>query len=229
MRLTGRNVGRGSGECVLNLSAVEGASGNELGNTLVELCKVCGKPGAFLQVGTVSKFVDRVPDISGVEVGGLCMHEKRISETYLVSDDSSGSRVKISHFQVSADVCSISILREKAIAVAVEAGVQDDTLYDIQIAVGEALANAFKHGSPRKDASRIEVCCIICPRAFAVEVRDEGPPFNPDFALLLDPESMREHGMGIYIMREAMDVVEIKTNLPGNRVRMIKWLCRDSL
>lgn len=228
MRLTGREIRRGSGEFVLSLSAVEGVSGNELGKALVRVCRVCGKPGAFLQVGTVSKHVDRIPTVSGAEVGGLCMHEEQISEVHLFSDDGSAGRVRISRFQVSGDVCAISILRDKAVAVAVEAGVRGDTLCDIQIAVGEALANAFKHGSPQKGSSRIEMCCITCPRAFAVEVRDEGPPFNPDFVMPLDPESMREHGMGIYIMREAMDVVEIETDLPGNRVRMIKWLHRNS-
>jgi hypothetical protein len=35
---------------------------------------------------------------------------------------------------------------------------------------------------------------------------------------------MRDHGMGIYLMRHAMDVVEFACNCPGNRVSMLKWL-----
>lgn len=132
--------------------------------------------------------------------------------------------IQIAEFRVPSDARAVSELREKAIGAALQAGAQGDVLCDIQIAVGEALTNAYKHGSPHKGKSEIIMTCVACARAFAVEVLDEGPPFDPNSAALPDLEKMRENGMGIYLMREAMDVVEIESNLPGNRVRMIKWL-----
>jgi anti-sigma regulatory factor (Ser/Thr protein kinase) len=65
---------------------------------------------------------------------------------------------------------------------------------------------------------------MSCPESLAVEVRDEGPPFDADAVDDPDPAKMRDHGMGIYLMRQAMDVVEFRSGCPGNMVRMIKWL-----
>ncbi len=98
------------------------------------------------------------------------------------------------------------------------------TLCDVQIAVGEALTNAYKHGSPRKGVSQIQMRCMSCPAAIVFEVQDEGSPFDPNGTCLPEPHKMRDHGIVIYLMREAMDVVEFESDCPGNRVRMIKWL-----
>lgn len=99
---------------------------------------------------------------------------------------------------------------------------------DIKIAVGEALTNAYRHGSPKKGVSRIEVRCMTCSAAFVVEIQDEGPSFNPDDTPDPDPRKLKDHGMGIYLMREAMDVVEFSSTGSGNVVRMVKWLeCDD--
>jgi len=131
---------------------------------------------------------------------------------------------KTSEYDVVSDPAAVSRLREKVTQAAVEAGACGEALCDIQIAVGEALANAYKHGSPHKGVSRIQLRCMSCPAAMVVEVCDEGSPFDPESASRPQPLKMREHGMGIYLMREAMDVVEFECGQPGNTVRMIKWL-----
>ncbi len=134
-------------------------------------------------------------------------------------------QMRVAEFLVPSDARVISTLRYNAAIVASQAGATADILRDIEIAVGEALTNAYKHGSPEKGCSLILMKCAACDRAFAVEIRDEGSPFDPSFVAEPDPHSMREDGMGIYLMRCVMDVVEIECGLPGNRVRMIKWFC----
>lgn len=122
----------------------------------------------------------------------------------------------------------ISVLREKITSAAEAAGANGDALCDIKIAVGEALTNAYRHGSPEKGTSKIEVRCMTCSAAFVVEIQDEGGAFNPNDTPEPDPKKLKDHGMGIYLMREAMDVVEFSTNQTGNLVRMVKWLeCQD--
>lgn len=134
-------------------------------------------------------------------------------------------QMRVAEFLVPSDARVISTLRYNAAIVASQAGATADILRDIEIAVGEALSNAYKHGSPEKGCSLILMKCAACDRAFAVEIRDEGSPFDPRFVTEPDPHSLREDGLGIYLMHSVMDVVEIECGLPGNRVRMIKWFC----
>ncbi len=124
----------------------------------------------------------------------------------------------------ASDAALIHVLRDRVTVAAEEAGAQDETLCDIKIAVGEALSNAYRHGSPVKGSNKIIVRCMTCSAAVVIEVEDEGQPFNPGDTPEPDPRKLKDHGMGIYLMRQAMDVVEFASNCPGNRVRIVKWL-----
>ena len=62
---------------------------------------------------------------------------------------------------------------------------QHDAMCDIQIAVGEALTNAYRHGSPEKGKSRIGLKCSVCDKVIVLEVQDEGEPF--DSGAVADP------------------------------------------
>ncbi|MDQ2857125.1 MAG: ATP-binding protein [Candidatus Eremiobacteraeota bacterium] len=91
-----------------------------------------------------------------------------------------------------------------------------DALYDIELAVGEALANAVEHG--HRDGSYISVTCESRDDAFQVTVRDGGMGFDPVDYLLAGPCSDRGYGIGI--MRSAMDSVEFLSG--GTAVTMLK-------
>ncbi len=135
-----------------------------------------------------------------------------------------GQQWRVQEFAVESHPSVVSDLRGKAISAAHAAGARDSALCDIQIAVGEALANAYRHGSPKKPENKIRMRCMTCQRAVVVEISDEGERFDFESCSEPDFEQMRDHGMGIYLMRQAMDIVEFCCDCPGNRVRMIKWL-----
>ena len=118
----------------------------------------------------------------------------------------------------------IPVWRNKVAQAARKAGADNTQLCDVKIAVGEALTNAYKHGSPDKKHNLINVSCSASPEELVVEVQDEGEPFDPDAIGPPDPQVMQDHGMGIYLMRQAMDVVEFFSDCPGNTIRMTKWL-----
>ncbi|MCL5105008.1 MAG: ATP-binding protein [Armatimonadetes bacterium] len=145
-----------------------------------------------------------------------------ISQLKLLDHPSSGWGIE--EHQAASDPSVIAVLRNVVNDTAREAGAGPDDICDIQIAVGEALANAYRHGSPVKGESRITLRCMVCAQAVIVEIEDEGAPFCPDSISEPDPNELRDHGMGIYLMRQAMDVVQFFCNCPGNRVRMVKWL-----
>ena len=198
---------------------------------LLEARRLCEAAGVALAVGAVSKCAARVLKMSRCDqllgLEGIAVpteHEReRPSVPGVFADWHTLEHV------TDSDPSLIATLRENVAQVAEDAGASGEVLCDIRIAVGEALTNAYKHGSTRKGKSKISVRCMSCPEALVVEIGDEGKPFDPDAVPTPDPKSMQDHGMGIFLMRQAMDVVEFHSNCPGNRVRMIKWLRTGAL
>jgi len=101
-------------------------------------------------------------------------------------------------------------------------GLSETDVGDVKLAVGEALANALKHGhQPGRDKIRLR--CMSCDSALVVEVTDQGPGFDPDEIALPDHDELRVGGLGIHLMRSTMDEVEFLFDSEGSRVRMVKW------
>ena len=193
---------------------------------LLLIHKSCDETGAEMRLGSVSNCVARIISMSRLgHVFGLndLRWDTRPTEP-APPIDLEGAQWKIHEYAATSDAHIIAGLRERAVEAAIEAGAAGDTLCDIRIAVGEALTNAYKHGSPSKGVNQIQLRCMSCPSAVVIEIQDEGEPFDPNGLREHDPSKMRDHGMGVYLMREAMDLVEFQHNCPGNRVRMVKWL-----
>jgi len=94
---------------------------------------------------------------------------------------------------------------------------------DVEIAVREALANAFIHGNGLCRAKRVLLRCYGGPRSgLLVLVRDQGPGFDP--ARVPDPRHPGRielhHGRGLLLMRELMDCVEYRRG--GREVLLLK-------
>ncbi len=95
-----------------------------------------------------------------------------------------------------------------------------ESCFAVRVALGEALANAFKHGN-RDDAEKaVTLECRIDATRVTLEVEDEGEGFdpssvpNPTESENLDIPS----GRGIALMRSYM--TEVSFDPPGNRVRL---------
>lgn len=193
---------------------------------LLQSRKLCEEAGVGLELACVPECVGRIINMSGFgSVFGLPGLQIRETNSQIASDvefDALGW--KISEHVAASDPSVIAILRGKVRDAAIEAGARDDVLCDIQIAAGEALTNAYKHGSPMKGENKITLRCMSCGKALVIEVEDEGTEFDPCATSDPDPKQMRECGMGIYLMRQAMDAVDFTTGCHGNKVRMVKWL-----
>lgn len=133
----------------------------------------------------------------------------------------------LSYYATEASVPNqVSNIRDDALRFAKQAGIDGEDLYDIQIAIGEALSNAVKHGSPVIGKSRISIGCEIVDGSFVVTVSDEGGPF--DDKCIPEPEfqELPECGLGVYLMKQLMDHVEFSRNEAGNSVKMVKKLAQ---
>lgn len=120
---------------------------------------------------------------------------------------------------------------EKAAAAADEfakqAGLDEEALYGVDMAVREAVANAVKHGNKLDGAQEVELTFSLSPGVFEVTVRDFGGGFAVDEVADCTREEnlLKNSGRGILFMRSFMDEVEwFEAPGGGTLVRMTKKL-----
>ena len=111
------------------------------------------------------------------------------------------------------------------------AGLDDDAVHWIGVAVRESVINAIKHGN-REDYGKLVTVeftftPMVDPRELIVRVLDQGQGFEPEeVANPLAPENLlKSSGRGIFFMRSFMDDVVLRRAAEGGmEVRMVKKL-----
>jgi serine/threonine-protein kinase RsbW len=111
------------------------------------------------------------------------------------------------------------------------AGLDEDAIHWIGVAVRESVINAIKHGN-REDLRKLVTveftfAPVIDPRELIVRVVDEGEGFDPQaVGDPLAPENiLKSSGRGIFFMRSFMDDVTLRRASEGGmEVRMVKKL-----
>jgi serine/threonine-protein kinase RsbW len=111
------------------------------------------------------------------------------------------------------------------------AGMDEDTVHWIGVAVRESVINAIKHGNREHPGKLVTgeftFEPVADPRELVVRVLDEGEGFDPqEVADPLAPENMlKASGRGIFFMRSFMDDVILRRAADGGmEVRMVKKL-----
>lgn len=132
---------------------------------------------------------------------------------------------------VPGDTRSLSLIRMVVTAVAREAGLDQDEVGRVEVAVDEACTNVIEHGYGELERQPpVEIVLHTQDKDFVVDVLDTGPSFEFErSAIPRFPEHWTEEdhtrGAGLYLMMSLMDSVEYE-RLPDerNRMRMIKRL-----
>ncbi len=108
-----------------------------------------------------------------------------------------------------------------------KAGIADEIISDIAIAVTEIVNNAIDHGNAGDPEKMVKMNVTISAEEVAIEVTDEGGGFDPGAVAdpLAEENLLREVGRGIFIVRHLMDTVSIN-GVPGKgtTVRAVKKL-----
>ncbi len=123
----------------------------------------------------------------------------------------------------------LRIARKQVAAAARAVGAGELDAGRVELAVGEALANAHDHGYGGAPGP-IELEITYEPHRFAVTVRDEGPglPSGRQFPDL--PDRRTGNGYGLQVINELMDETELQRSGPtgrGTTIRMAIRLRRD--
>ncbi|HET6781074.1 MAG TPA: ATP-binding protein [bacterium] len=106
------------------------------------------------------------------------------------------------------------------------AGASEADAYDLEVAVGEAVTNAYLHAYGGKTEGQIDVDLGFNGKDFLVSVHDGGKPVTDRITI---PETPPEsgHGRGLFLIGQLMDEVTIVQPDRGGQgvaVRMSKNL-----
>jgi anti-anti-sigma factor len=123
--------------------------------------------------------------------------------------------------EVSSDADLLSDARERVTAVLEPLSFPESALFDIKVALGEALANSIRHGQPEQGEAQISVRVIAYGDRAVLEVHDNGPGFDGIHSGSDDVYA--PNGRGVMFMNALMDRVEYAESATGGTlVRMTK-------
>jgi len=129
---------------------------------------------------------------------------------------------------VPSDLKYLCVVRRALDAVCRLAGFDETTAGSVLLANDEACSNVVRHAYEGVSTGRIWITCRLSDDVLAIEVEDEGKPFDPGMAAHKDPAEVRPGGRGLFFIREIMDEVVYEPRHPrGTRLRMCKRRPRE--
>ena len=114
---------------------------------------------------------------------------------------------------------SLNKIRKFVSRYAQQAGLSEDGIYAVKLAVDEACSNIIEHGYGGEGRGKIECTCQVQDRGLQVTLRDWGEPFDPDqirppdFTKSIQDLELR--GAGLHLIRNLMD--EVSFDFSGKR------------
>jgi serine/threonine-protein kinase RsbW len=102
-------------------------------------------------------------------------------------------------------------------------------IFDVQLAVDEALTNIITHSYEGQSGGAITIRCkLTAPKKFTVQLRDNGTPFDPKTVQNPDVDAPLEDreigGLGIYFIKRYIQTVKYAANGKENELTMTKIL-----
>ncbi len=106
-------------------------------------------------------------------------------------------------------------------------GLDENQMFDIQMAVDEACTNVIQHAYHGRPDGTIDITCERVRQEFIVTIRDYGDPFDPKKVArpkTRHPLARRSvGGLGLFFMHKLMDGVKFDFSSDhGNRLTMVK-------
>lgn len=214
---------RGCMNVVLDLTEVTYADSSALG-LLVWLDHKLRPQGGRLVLAGARRDVARILELSGlVSVAASIAMSSTVSAALEGLDlpPVSSAALWEREVEVPIDVNELAMVRESICEIIQPLGFPESAIFDIKVALGEALANAIRHGAPTTGDGEIRVKVGAFPDRVTLEVRDNGAGF--DGRHTTSEDIYAPNGRGIMFMRALMDRVEFdRSDLGGTLVRLTK-------
>lgn len=130
------------------------------------------------------------------------------------------------HLTVPGRFESLARISEFVTAAARSAGLDDDDVFHVEMAVDEACSNVIEHAYEGLQGVIELTCATSEAGSLKIVILDRGRPFDPDSVpqpAVVDPariDVMQEGGLGLYFMHKLMDEVRFE-RVPGNGNKLI--------
>jgi len=213
----------GCANVVLDLTEVTYADSSALG-LLVWLDHRLRPLGGRMVIAGASADVSRILELSGLVAVAASIAMSGSVESALEGlelSDVPSDPLWEREIEMGASVDALAGVREQVVSILGPLGFSESALFDIKVALGEALANAIRHGAPADGPCEIEVYVRAYPERVVLEVLDNGSGF--DGAHAGSDDLYAPGGRGIMFMRALMDRVEYETSPSGGTlVRLTK-------
>ena len=106
------------------------------------------------------------------------------------------------------------------------------TATNVGLAVEEAAVNVMRYAYPEETKGEIRIKAIVIDGKMIFEIRDNGKPFNPTVAaqpdITLSAEQRPIGGLGIYLIRQYMDVMSYRRENGSNILTLVKSFHYDN-
>ena len=214
----GGAVSAGLSNVVMDMSAVTYVDSSALG-MLIWLDKELKDTGGKVMLAGADENVSRILELSGLisvanSVSTQSSAEHALQSLEVVAIE--GEPLWTRELTLSAGVQHLAQVREEVSVILADLGFSEAALFDIKVALGEALANAVRHGSPEGVESEIEVHVRVFDKHVALDVLDRGSGFDG-----VHPGSddlYASGGRGIMFMRALLDQVVFSRGAGGGTV-----------
>lgn len=106
------------------------------------------------------------------------------------------------------------------------AGLAEDRLRGLVLAVNEAFVNIVRHALDGRSGERVRVETLVDAGHVEVSLVHDGIPFDPSTVAPPDFEGGRDGGFGVYLIAASVDEVRYEDGPEGRRVRLTLWTHR---
>jgi anti-anti-sigma factor len=213
----------GCSNVVLDLAEVTYADSSALG-LLVWLDHRLRPIGGRLVLAGARRDVARILELSGlVSVAASIAMSANVSAALegLELPPISTDPLWVRQLDLESDVNKLSAVREEVCGMIEPLEFPESGLFDIKVALGEALANAIRHGAPRDGVGMVRVVVSAYDDRVVLEIMDNGAGF--DGRHTGSDDVYAPNGRGIMFMRALMDRVEFDSSpMGGTLVRLTK-------
>ena len=200
----------GCDNVVLDLNDVTYADSSALGLLVWLDHRLRPRDGKAVLAGAISD-VSRIFELSGILTVAGCLEQQVDVEEAVACfrPVEAVSGPEWSHaIDMPADVQALALVREEVHDLVGSLEFGESALFDIKVAVGEALANAVRHGSPTNGQAPIHITVTAYPDRVMVQVADPGSGFPGfDGEHVCSDDLYAVGGRGVMFMRALMDQV----------------------
>ncbi|NTW28558.1 MAG: anti-sigma factor antagonist [Coriobacteriia bacterium] len=206
----------GCSDLVLDLTDVVYADSSALG-LLVWLDHQLKPRGGRLVLAGANSDIARILELSGlIHVAVSITMSPDVSEAIsgLELSEVTSEPLWTRELFVASDVNRLAEAREEVSGIVKTLGFPDSAIFDIKVALGEALANAVRHGKPIDGVPSVAVRILAYGDRVVLEVLDNGRGFDGAAQTPCD-DLYASSGRGVMFMRALMDRVDFECPRDG--------------